>query len=346
MKLLYDKDDVPNARKLRDDRIKWLKELGAVALSETPLDDEGFLFSYQHSDEHYQRLVADHPNVTDRPEHRQELVRLDHVLQCLKERGINVPTPKTWVIEVGDAPPADLEFPLFVRTPKTSWKRGGTQSRANNLKQLSDEMELLRRTFGWDTPILARRWINVAISGKFMFGDAPQEIRVWIVDQHPVAWSFHYLHVVPSPTGFPPSAVDLRLLADMAAGIGSAFQSRLIVADFVRDRQGSWWFLEAGPGAAAGTAHEHVFKFVADQIRGGYTPLVGDAVGGQFCLVQFCPCISTRLARSMIKLPLNRVSQKHLHASDGTVALPASSIGRSVQPRRFHAAQQQSRSGQ
>lgn len=53
-----------------------------------------------------------------------------------------------------------------------------------------------------------------------------------------------------------------------------------MVADFVRDRQGSWWFLEAGPGTAAGTAHEAVFKFVADQLRGGNTPLVGDMVGG------------------------------------------------------------------
>lgn len=284
MKLLYDKDDLPHAVKLRDDRIKWLRELGAVELSEMPLNVEGFLFSYQHSDEHYQHLRADRPHVTDRPNHRQELVRLDHVLQRLTERGVSVPSPQTWVIEVGDAPPPDLEFPLFVRTPKTSWKRGGTQSRANNLKQLSDEVELLRRTFGWDTPILARRWINVAVAGKFMFGDAPQEVRVWIVDQRPVAWSFHYLHVVPAPIGFPPSEGDLRHLSEMASRIGSAFQSRLIVADFVRDHKRNWWFLEAGPGAAAGTAHEAVFKFVADQLRGGNTPLVGDAVGGPLFL--------------------------------------------------------------
>lgn len=237
---------------------------------------------YQHGDEHYQHLVADRSNITDRPEHRQELVRLDPVLQRLKEWGIDVPTPKMWMFEIGDAPPPDLEFPLLCGCPKTSWKPGGTQSRANNLNQLSDEMELLLRTFGWDTPILARRWINVTVSGKYMFGDSPQEIRVWFVDQCRFAWSFHYLHVVPSPKGFPPSAGDLRQLSDMAARISSAFQSRLIVADFARDHQGSWWFLDAGTGAAAETAHESVFKFVADQIRGGNMPLVGDAVGGQF----------------------------------------------------------------
>jgi hypothetical protein len=175
----------------------------------------------------------------------------------------------------------DLEFSLFVRTSQSSWKRGGTQSKANDLKELNDEMELLRRTFGWDTPILARRWIDVAVAGKFMFGDAPQEIRVWIVNQRPIAWSFHYLHVVPSPKGFPPSADDLRLLTELAEKVGSSFRSRLIAADFVRDRKGKWWFLEAGPGSAAGTAHEAVFKFVAEWIRGGNALLASDAVGGQ-----------------------------------------------------------------
>src|SRR5262249_42408908 len=154
----------------------------------------GFLFAYQHGEEHYRQLVGDRPNVYDRPEQRSELIRLDHVLQRLIERGVDLPTPKTWVIGVDDGPPDDLDFPLFVRTPRSSWKRGGTQARAKNLKELTDEMELLRRAFGWDTPILARQWINVAVAGKFMFGDAPQEIRVWIVDRRPVAWSFHYLH--------------------------------------------------------------------------------------------------------------------------------------------------------
>jgi hypothetical protein len=226
-------------------------------------------------------LVAHHPLVTDRPEDRQALVRLDDVLWRLNETGVVVPSPKTWIMGIDDPLPDDLEFPLFVRTPKSSWKRGGSQARVNNLKQLNDEAELLRRAFGWETPILARQWINVAVAGKFMFGDAPQEVRVWLVDGKPIAWSFHYLHVVTNPVGFPPSDADLQLLKEMAAGIGAAFQARLIAADFVRDRAGKWWFLEAGPGAAAGTAHEAVFKFVADRIRGGNASLADDAVGGQ-----------------------------------------------------------------
>lgn len=60
--------------------------------------------------------------------------------------------------------------------------------------------------------------------------DAPQEIRVWIADHVPVAWSFDYLHVVPSPSGFPPKTQDLSLLADLAERIGSVFTSRLMAA--------------------------------------------------------------------------------------------------------------------
>ncbi|MEI8379097.1 MAG: ATP-grasp domain-containing protein [Planctomycetota bacterium] len=281
LKLLYDKDDLPHAKALRDERFKWLIQLGAVDLSKAPLNDEGFLFSYEHGEDHYQKLVIDRPHVYDRPEFRQDLVCLDTVLQRLNESGVEIVTPKTWAIGVDDDLPDDLEFPLFVRTPKSSWKRGGTQSRANNRKQLVDEMDLLRRAFGWDTKILARRWINVAVAGEFMFGEAPQEVRVWIVNQRPVAWSFHYLHVVPSPTGFPPSAKDLTILAERSERIGSAFQSRLIVADFVCDQRGDWWFLEAGPGAAAGTAHEAVFKFVADMLRSGNGTMTDDSVGGR-----------------------------------------------------------------
>lgn len=280
MNLYYDKTDLSYARKLRDERLRWLIELGATDIATAPLDAEGFLFSYAHGDEHYRRLVGNRPGIADRPEHREELSQLDGVLRRLQERQVRVPMPRTWTIGIDDPLPDDLTFPLFVRTPKSSWKRGGTQARAANARQLIDEMAMLRRVFGWDAPILAREWIDVAVAGRFMFGDAPYEVRVWVVDQQPAAWSFHYLHVVASPAGFPPSAAELQSLADMAGGIGTAFASRLIAVDFIRDSRGAWWFLEAGPGAAAGTAHEAVFKYVAERLRGGVGLLVGDAVGG------------------------------------------------------------------
>lgn len=280
MKLFYDKHDLPHAVPLKDERFRWLCELGAQEISEAALDDEGYLFAYQHADDRYRALVDHRPHVKDRPEVRNELFKLDDVLLRLDERKVAMPTPKTWTIGIDDPLPTDLTFPLFVRTPKSSWKRGGTQGRAKNEKQLVDEMELLRRAFGWDVPILARQWIDVAVAGRFMYGDAPQEIRVWIVDRVPAAWSFHYLHVVREPKGFPPSTNDLRLIAEMAVKIGSAFEARLIAADFLRDRQGRWWFLEAGPGSAAGTGHEQVFKFVAERLRGTASKIESDTVGG------------------------------------------------------------------
>jgi hypothetical protein len=80
---------------------------------------------------------------------------------------------------------------------------------------------------------------------------------------------------------FPPSRDDFSLLKQLAARVGSSFRSRLVVADFIRDRAGKWWFLEAGPGSAAGTAHEVVFKFVSESVRGGEPNCLGNAVGGQ-----------------------------------------------------------------
>ena len=40
--------------------------------------------------------------------------------------------------------------------------------------------------------------------------------------------------------------------------------------------------VEAGPGSAAGTAHEGVFKYVARRLRGDQPPPVCDAVGASF----------------------------------------------------------------
>jgi hypothetical protein len=280
LKLLYDKNDLPDSTRLRDARFTWLNDLGVEEMSGLPLDVAGFLFGYENGATRYEQLVGDRPNVRDRPDERQELIFLPRILNRIEQGGIDIPMPRTWVIGVDESPADDLEFPLFVRTPKSSWKRGGTQARVRNLKELEDEMALLRRTFGWDTPILARKWIDVAAAGKWIFGNAPQEIRVWIVDHRPAAWSFHYLHVVPAPEGFPPRPSDLSMISGWAAQIGSVFKSRLICADFIRDRKGHWHFLEAGPGAVCGTAHESVFKFVAKSLRGDAAVVEGDAVGG------------------------------------------------------------------
>ena len=74
-------------------------------------------------------------------------------------------------------------------------------------------------------------------------------------------------------------AADKDLSRD-ASAVASAFRSRLLVADFARGKDGRWWFIEAGV-AAAGTAHESVFKCVARRLRGEESLLESDAVGGR-----------------------------------------------------------------
>ncbi len=280
MKLYYDRNDLPDSQRLKDQRIEWLQELGATELGKADPDAVGFLFGYEEGESHLLNQLVNYPGIHDRPDERQELVCLDDVLKKLKDHSIEVPTPKTWVLEIDDEVPSDLEFPLFVRTRKSSWKRGGEQARVRNLCELNDEAELLRRAFGWDAPIIVRKWLDIAVAGKWIFGDAPQEIRTWIIDGEPVAWSFHYLHAIENPDGFPPSVDDLRQLQSLAATIAQPFKSRLIAADFVRDKTGKWNFMEAGPGAACGTAHEQVFKYVASRLIGKDFELKGDAVGG------------------------------------------------------------------
>src|SRR5262249_2847196 len=84
------------------------------------------------------------------------------------------------------------------------------------------------------------------------------------------------------PCGFPPSLADLQALMWMAREVGRAFRSRLVAADFARQPNGKWIFIEAGPGSCAGTAHEAVFKAVAARLQGQEFPLPSDKVGGGF----------------------------------------------------------------
>jgi hypothetical protein len=161
-------------------------------------------------------------------------------------------------------------------------KLGGAISKVTSRLQLCDEMSELRRLLGWDSVILAREWCDFESAGESTYGSIPQEIRVWIVDRRPYAWSFHYLNAVLRPIGFPPSDSDLQRLAELADRIGSAFDSRLVVADFAKDKAGRWIFIEAGPGSCVGTAHEAVFKAVAGKLVGLSSPFIADDCSGLF----------------------------------------------------------------
>jgi hypothetical protein len=280
MQLLYDPRDDAYHERIGSRILYWLDDLGAVPLGEADPAAEGFLFAGARPIDDYRRLLAELPLVRDRPEEREPLLRLDTVLEALAGAGVRVPSPRTWVLPLDASPPDDLTFPLFVRTAETSWKKGGRISRVGSVRGLEDEAAELRRALGWDATVLAREWLELAEAGEGRYGPVPQEVRTWIVDGVPVVWSFHHLHVVPRPKGFPPSAEDLAELRRLAGAVASTFRSRLLVADFGRGVDGRWWFIEAGPGSCAGTAHERVFKSVARRLRGEAPVLQGDAVGG------------------------------------------------------------------
>jgi hypothetical protein len=280
--LLYDPRDEKYHEKLGSQILYWLDDLGAMPLNEADPKVQGFLFAGARPIEDYDSLVAGLPLVRDRPQEREPLLKLNSVLQALEQAGVRLPSPRTWTLPL-DAPlPPDLTLPLFLRTAESSWKKGGQISRVNTPKELEDESALLRRALGWDATILARQWLELAPAGQGRYGPVAQEVRTWIVDGTPFAWSFHYLIVVPNPHGFPPANADLMTLQGLAGAIGSAFRSRLVVADFARGMDRKWYFIEAGPGSCAGTGHEAVFKAVASKLKGEKPDLRSDAVGGPF----------------------------------------------------------------
>jgi hypothetical protein len=280
MQLLYDSRDDAVHERLGSQILYWLDDLGGVPLVEADPDTPGFLFAGARPLDDYIALVQTLPLVRDRPDESAPLLRLDTVLETLDAHDVDVPRPRTWVLRL-DAPfPSDLTFPLFVRTAGTSWKKGGQISRVRTPTELETEAAELRRAFGWDAVILARQWLDVAPAGVGRHGPVPQEVRTWIVDGEPIAWSFHHLHVVAQPDGFPLAPDEHVTLRRLAAAAAPAFRSRLVVADFARGGDGSWWFIEAGPGSCAGTAHESVFKAVACRLRGEAVECEGDDVGG------------------------------------------------------------------
>ncbi len=282
MQLFYDDRDNASHEARGSQILYWLDDLGAKPLAEARASDIGFVFAGARPIEDYQRVLARFPSLRDRPDERAPLLRLDHVLDALERAGAQVPTPRTWRIPLDAALPPDLTFPLFIRTAFSSLKLGGQISRVKTRSQLESEIAELRRALGWDSLILARQWCDLAPAGASVYGPVPQEIRTWIVDGTPHAWSFHYLNVVKDPTGFPPTDADLAKLRELAGRVGTAFRSRLVVADFARDVRGEWIFIEAGPGSCAGTAHEHVFKAVASHLCGQDFAFGADKCGGIF----------------------------------------------------------------
>ncbi|MEL6106737.1 MAG: ATP-grasp domain-containing protein [Planctomycetota bacterium] len=286
VKLFYDTRDDPLFEQRGMRNLYWLDDIGAVPFEEAAADDEGFLFTGARSIDDYRQLIANHPRIRDRPVEREPLLTLDRVLKLLDQSGGSVPRPRTWTLRVETALPDDLVFPLFVRTAKSSWKLGGKVSKVETREELLEEAAALRRVFGWDETILCRQWLEIEKAGDSMYGPIPVEVRCWIIDELPFAWSFHHLHAAPHAKGFPLSESDLKLIQRTATSVGQCFRSRLVCADFVKLVNGQWVFLEAGPGSCAGTGHEQVFKAVALRLAGEASSAFLSTYGGTFTRVE------------------------------------------------------------
>ena len=264
-KLVYDTRDDKLFEQRGMKNLYWLDDLGAIPLSELRPGDDSFLFAGARSIEDYEKLTAGFNRLRDSVSERLPLLNLDTVLKQIEQNCETLPRPKTWTWRLDEPIPKDLEYPLFVRTAKSSWKLGGKISKVCNNKQLEAEAFELRRAFGFDQPILAREWLNIVTAGKTAYGPVPLEIRTWIVDSVPFAWSFHHLQFGGNSELFPLARNDIDRLFDIASQV-NCFESRLVCADFVKTTDGSWVFLEAGPGSCAGTAHEFVYKSVASRL--------------------------------------------------------------------------------
>lgn len=282
MHLYYDPRDDAAHEARGSEILYWLDDLDARPLTEARADGTGFLFAGDRGIDDYRTLVAPFPLLRDRPDEREPLLKLHTVLTALDATGVEVPTPRTWVIPPDSPIPDDITFPLFVRTAETSMKLGGRISKVRSRRELTDEMAELRRALKWDAVILAREWLELAPAGEGTYGPVPQEVRVWVVDGEPFAWSFHHLHIVPKPVGFPPSAAEIEQIDEIASSAATAFRSRLVAVDVAKTTRGDWVFIEAGPGSCAGTAHEQVFKAVASWLIGQWWEFAGDAVGGMW----------------------------------------------------------------
>ena len=75
-KVLFDKNDLPDAKKLKDERIGWLQELDATEIHTADHSEDGFLFGYHHGNEAYRKQVAGFSCLRDRPEEREVLIEV------------------------------------------------------------------------------------------------------------------------------------------------------------------------------------------------------------------------------------------------------------------------------
>lgn len=52
--------------------------------------------------------------------------------------------------------------------------------------------------------------MDLAGAGQGQYDSVPQEVRVWCIDRIATFWSFHYMHEIADPIGFPLSDADKK----------------------------------------------------------------------------------------------------------------------------------------
>src|SRR3954453_14007584 len=96
MHLFYDERDDTSPEARGSQILYWLDDLGAKPLIEARPEDKGFLFAGARPMADYRSLVNGLPQLRDRPDEREPLLRLDSVLDAISAASVKVPTPKTW----------------------------------------------------------------------------------------------------------------------------------------------------------------------------------------------------------------------------------------------------------
>ena len=195
----------------------WLDDLGAVPLSKLDPNVDSFLYAGARPIEDYRKLTAAYPKIHDTAAARLPLLNLDSVLLRMEQHNVDVSPPKTWIWEFDRPIPGDIQYPVFVRAAKSSWKLGGKISKVMNESEFKSEAFELRRAFGFDQSVLAREWLDIVPAGESAYGPVPMEIRTWIVDSVPYAWSFHHLQIVQDSDKFPLSKNDQAYLLELAS---------------------------------------------------------------------------------------------------------------------------------
>jgi hypothetical protein len=266
MDLFYDeRDDSGRAC----ERLRWLEDIGARPSAECDGEAQGFLFSRSDCADDYCRLIAGRPHLEDQPGDRIPLMRILSFQETLSRAAVQLPIARAWPM-TDEQELTALVYPVYLR-PDRPFENDCLRLR--ELLNSEDEMRAALKRLDPDPgsrKMIAQSWIPLE---KNEIG-AVERSRIWLLDQEPYAWSQESGQVAAAPEW-----AILRRASERAA---VCFGSRLLVMDFARLEGAGWILYEAGPGSAALSRHEEVFKSVGNALVGRRTQFREDLLGGVF----------------------------------------------------------------